>query len=166
MTPRRLTGRGRNRKGFKTGEAAMAEAIFDQINLIVRNMDATLAFYRRLGVDIPETAVWKTPSGIHHVSLKSSGEFDFAFDSRPLAKQYNHGFAAERGRVLIGFRLPTREAVDAVYADMTGHEHQGLQPPYDVFWGARFAIVEDPDGNPVGLMSPSDDAHRGRPPDL
>ena len=144
----------------------MAEAVFDQINLIVRDMDATLAFYRRLGVDIPDTAIWKTPSGIHHVSLKSSGEYDFAFDSHALAKDYNKGFAAERGRVLISFRLPSREAVDAAYANLTGHEHQGLQPPYDVFWGARFAIVEDPDGNPVGLMSPSDAEHRGSPPAL
>jgi catechol 2,3-dioxygenase-like lactoylglutathione lyase family enzyme len=144
----------------------MAEAVFDQINLIVRNMDASLAFYRRIGVDIPETAIWKTPSGIHHMSLKSTGSFDFAFDSHKLARAYNQGFAAERGKVLIGFRLPSREAVDATYADLTAHEHQGLQPPYDVFWGARFAIVEDPDGNPVGLMSPSDDEHRGKPPEL
>ncbi len=144
----------------------MAEAVFDQINLIVRNMDASLAFYRRIGVDIPETAIWKTPSGIHHMSLKSTGSFDFAFDSHKLARAYNQGFAAERGKVLIGFRLPSREAVDATYADLITHEHQGLQPPYDVFWGARFAIVEDPDGNPVGLMSPSDDEHRGKPPEL
>ena len=30
------------------------------------------------------------------------------------------------------------------------------QEPYDAFWGARYAIVEDPDGNAVGLMSPID----------
>jgi catechol 2,3-dioxygenase-like lactoylglutathione lyase family enzyme len=144
----------------------MAEAVFDQINLIVRDMDATLAFYRRLGLDIPDNACWSTPSGIHHVSLKSLAQCDFAFDSHPLARHYNQGFAAERGRVLIGFRLPSRETVDATYADLIGHEHQGLQPPYDVFWGARFAIVEDPDGNPVGLMSPSDRTLGGPPPEL
>ena len=65
--------------------------------------------------------------------------------------------------MLIGFRLPSREAVDATYDELITHEHQGLQPPYDVFWGARFAIVEDPDGNPVGLMSPSDDEHAASP---
>ena len=67
--------------------------------------------------------------------------------------------------MLIGFRLPSREAVDETYADLISHEHQGLQAPYDVFWGARFAIVEDPDGNPVGLMSPSD-GPRSAPPEL
>ncbi len=67
---------------------------------------------------------------------------------------------------MIGFRLPTRDAVDETYADLIAHEHQGLQPPYDVFWGSRYAIVEDPDGNPVGLMSPADGDHRSAPPDL
>jgi len=37
-------------------------------------------------------------------------------------------------------------------------------PPYDAFWGSRFAVVTDPDGNAVGLMSPRDDAFRGPSP--
>ena len=37
------------------------------------------------------------------------------------------------------------------------------QPPYDAFWGARYAVVSDPDGNAVGIMSPVDDAHRSAP---
>ncbi len=41
----------------------MATAVFDQINLVVRNVEASVAFYRRLGVEIPDTAIWRTPSG-------------------------------------------------------------------------------------------------------
>ena len=144
----------------------MAEAVFDQINLVVRDMERSITFYRRLGVRIPEEAIWRTPSGIHHISITSPEVCDFAFDSHKLAREYNQGFEAERGKVLIGFRLPTREAVDETYANLIAHEHQGLQEPYDVFWGARFAIVEDPDGNPVGLMSPSDRARGGPPPNI
>ena len=143
----------------------MAE--FNQVNLVVKDMAATLAFYRRLGVDIPESAIWKTPSGVHHVSVGGAATgASVDFDSPALARHYNQGYAAERGRVILGFGLPSREAVDALFEDLIGHEHQALQPPYDAFWGARYAIVEDPDGNPVGLMSPSDDAHRGPPPEL
>ena len=142
----------------------MAE--FNQVNLVVNDMAATLAFYRRLGVDIPETAIWTTPSGIHHVSMGGADGAGLEFDSPALARRYNRGYAAERGRVILGFGLPSREAVDALFEDLISHEHQALQPPYDAFWGARYAIVEDPDGNPVGLMSPSDDAHRGPPPEL
>jgi hypothetical protein len=31
------------------------------------NPDASIAFYRRLGVDITEDGIWRTPSGIHLV---------------------------------------------------------------------------------------------------
>jgi uncharacterized glyoxalase superfamily protein PhnB len=34
----------------------------------------------------------------------------------------------------------------------------------EAFWGACYAIVEDPDGNPVGIMSPADPAFRSEPP--
>jgi uncharacterized glyoxalase superfamily protein PhnB len=39
-----------------------------------------------------------------------------------------------------------------------------LQAPFDAFWGARYAIVEDPDGIAVGLMSPISANRRSPPP--
>lgn len=41
----------------------------------------------------------------------------------------------------------------------------GRQPPFDAFWGARYAIVADPDGNDVGLMSPVEESRRTWPPE-
>ena len=39
------------------------------------------------------------------------------------------------------------------------------QQPYDAFWGARYAVVSDPDGHGVGIMSPVDPAlRRNEPP--
>ena len=58
----------------------------------------------------------------------------------------------------------SRDAVDERYAELVAAGHPGRQPPYDTFWGARYAVVEDPDGNPVGLMSPVDPARRSAPP--
>ena len=89
------------------------QPVLNQLDLVVRDVDAAVAFYRRLGLDIPESAVWRTASGAHHV-------------------------------------------------DLTGYA--GRQPPYDTFWGARYAVIEDPDGNHVGLMSPIDPARRRAPP--
>jgi uncharacterized glyoxalase superfamily protein PhnB len=68
--------------------------------------------------------------------------------------------------VVIGLKLETREAVDAAYAEVTGAGHKGLQPPYDAFWGARYAIVEDPDGIAVGLMSSIDRTRKTAPPEV
>ena len=42
-------------------------------------------------------------------------------------------------------------------AAFTEHGPHGRQPPYDTFWGARYAIICDPGG---GIMSPSDEARR------
>jgi catechol 2,3-dioxygenase-like lactoylglutathione lyase family enzyme len=147
----------------------MPSPLLQSLNLVVRDMDATLAFYRRLGLEIPAASVWRTATGAHHVDLRLSGGIGLDFDSSELAARYNAGWRETGdgpGRCVIGFSVATREDVDERYAALTAAGYKGLQPPYDAFWGARYAIVEDPDGNPVGLMSPSDPARRGPPPAL
>ena len=67
--------------------------------------------------------------------------------------------------MVIGFALRSREAVDEQYAELTSVGYQARQPPFDAFWGARYAIVADPDGNDVGLMSPVDESRRTWPPE-
>ena len=141
----------------------MAGVRFRQINLVVRDLDETLGFYRRLGVDIPEDAVWAVGGKPHHAKAGGDREVDLEFDSRALAHAYNEGFAAERGRVILGLELESREAVDALWHALIAEGAQGLQPPYDAFWGARYAVVSDPDGNGVGIMSPIDPDRRSAP---
>jgi hypothetical protein len=55
-------------------------------------------------------------------------------------------------------------AVTSEGDEMTAAGYVGRQPPFDAFWGARYAIVADPDGNDVGLMSPIDESRRHWPP--
>jgi uncharacterized glyoxalase superfamily protein PhnB len=127
----------------------------DQVNLVVSDMDSALAFYRRLGVDIPDSMPEWDP---HHRSARVPGGIDFDLDSVEFAKQWDEGTTGPT--CTVGFKFGTRAEVDRVYADLTGAGYRGRQAPYDAFWGARYAIVEDPDGNPVGLMSPIDAAMR------
>lgn len=143
------------------------QPVLNQLNLVVRDMAATLAFYRRLGLEIPETAVWRTASGAHHAEVAMPNGVHLEFDSSALAKSYNAGWQEPAGggtRSVVGFSLPSRAAVDERYAALTAAGYIGRQPPYDTFWGARYAVIEDPDGNHVGLMSPLDPARRGAPP--
>jgi uncharacterized glyoxalase superfamily protein PhnB len=142
---------------------------FTGLNIVARDLQATLAFYRALGIDIPDGKVWSTDSGPHHtegVDIGSGAEVEI--DSEDLARVYNAGYRDAPGAAstVIGFRLPTRDAVDALHARLTAAGYQSRQPPYDAFWGARYAIVADPDGRDVGLMSPSDPARRSPPPAL
>lgn len=141
----------------------------NQLDLVVRDMDATIAFYRALGVDIPDMAIWRTPTGVHHVDITMPGGFIVHFDSAALARVYNSGWREPSGkgtRSVLSFKFPSREDVDRIHDKLTGLGHRSSQPPFDAFWGARYAIVEDPDGNHIGLMSASDPDRRSAPPDL
>ena len=64
------------------------------------------------------------------------------------------------------FRVAHADEVDAVYQRVVALGYTASQPPYYTFWGSRYAIVVDPDGNHVGLMSPPDPTQRGRPPEI
>jgi uncharacterized glyoxalase superfamily protein PhnB len=142
---------------------------FKQIDLVVRDMDATVAFYRALGVEIPDSALWRTPSGVHHVDLTLPGGMVVHFDSPALAAVYNRGWREPTGsgsRFVLTFSVGSREEVDRIHDVLIGKGHASSQPPFDAFWGARYAIVEDPDGNHVGIMSPSDPKRRTAPPSL
>ena len=130
----------------------------DQFNLVVSNMDATVAFYRRLGITIPDT---DPPFQAHHRTAQLDGGVDLDFDSSEFARRWNTGWRGGMG--VLGFKVATRQQVDKIYDDLIGAGYRGQQPPYDAFWGARYAVVEDPDGNAVGIMSPIDPATRSEP---
>jgi len=141
--------------------------ILNGLNLVVRDMDATIAFYRQLGLDIPDANIWCTDSGVHHVEVSTPDGLDLDFDSEPLATQYDAGWIPDTAaRAIMSFSVATRDEVDERFAEMTAAGYAGQQPPYDAFWGARYAIVEDPDGNHVGLMSPVDPARKSAPPSV
>ncbi len=99
----------------------------------------------------------------HHRTADMGGEIDLDLDSTAFASQWDAGWPASQPGVVVGFRVATREDVDDLYEELTGAGYVGQQSPKDAFWGARYAIVLDPSGNAVGLMSPSDPARRTRP---
>ncbi|HEY0383432.1 MAG TPA: VOC family protein [Candidatus Elarobacter sp.] len=139
----------------------MAGPHFDQVNVVVRDMGATLAFYRKLGFDVPDDGQeWPPGSGAKHVEVAFPSGVRLEFDNLPMAKIWHAGWRAKGhgSKTVIGVSLSSREAVDERYAALTAAGYTGCQPPYDAFFGARYAVVEDPDGNDVGLMSPIDPA--------
>ncbi len=141
-----------------------APPVLAQLNLVVADIAASVAFYRLLGLTIDDTH----PYSAHHIDVTMPGGFELALDSVEFARRWDVGWRGVPGaaRNVIGFNLPSRQAVDDRYAALTAAGHRGQQPPCDAFWGARYAVVEDPDGNPVGLMSPIDDDRRSVPPSM
>jgi uncharacterized glyoxalase superfamily protein PhnB len=135
----------------------------DQVNLVVRDVEAARAFYATLGVDFGDQRdpVWS----LHHVSgVPQPGAVDIDLDSVSFAAQWDEGWPGGPG-VVLGFKVDTRHAVDDLVTALSADGAAVQQPPYDAFWGARYAVVTDPEGNAVGIMSPQDDDHRAAPPD-
>lgn len=120
------------------------------VELVVSDMAATLAFYRRLGLAIPPEA-----DAEPHVDVDLGG-LRLAFDTTATILSFDPGWTAPSGghRAALAFACDDPAEVDAVWADLTGAGYEGHLEPWDAFWGMRYAVVHDPDGTPVDLFAP------------
>jgi predicted lactoylglutathione lyase len=132
------------------------------LNLVVADMAASLAFYRRLGIAVPDAQ----DAAAAHVQLRMPGGVSLELDTAESARLWHAGWRADPAgvSVVIGFSLPTREAVDTRYSQLTTAGYAGRQPPFDAFWGAGDEVCRA-DGNDIGLMSPIDESRRAWPPE-
>lgn len=130
-------------------------ARFGGIDVVCKDMNASLAFYRALGMDIPEEKVWSDDKGPQHVDLHFDGGVGFDIDTESLTTGYSPKWAGTGS--MLSFRVDTRDDVDALHDHMVSLGYESHLAPWDAFWGARFAIIVDPDGNHVSLMSPMAD---------
>jgi catechol 2,3-dioxygenase-like lactoylglutathione lyase family enzyme len=120
----------------------------DMVGIATKDMTASLRFYRLLGLPVPE-GVDAEP----HVEV-DLGEFRLAWDTVEILRGVYDGWDEPVGhRVELAFRCSARDEVDAVYGRMTEHGYRGHKAPWDAFWGQRYAIVEDPDGNLLSLYA-------------
>ncbi len=122
---------------------------FDAIGLTVADMSATLDFYRALGLEVPADA-----DGESHVEAPLPGGLRLMFDTVELVQSFSE-YEPPRGghRVSLAFLCGSPSEVDETYATMVEAGHQGRTPPFDAFWGQRYATIADPDGNPVDLFA-------------
>ncbi len=114
-----------------------------------------------LGVEIADTLPeWQR----HHREVAVGDGIDVDLDSAAFAPVWNEGWPTATSGVVVGFRVESRDAVDRLHARVLEAGHRSQQEPSDAFWGARYAVVEDPGGTAIGIMSPVDDARRKPPP--
>lgn len=127
----------------------------DVIGLVVADMAAALAFYRRLGLPAPPDA-----DEAPHVELAIAGGLRLALDTVQTVRSYDPDWTAPSGghRVALSFACDSPADVDAAYADLVGAGYASHKEPWDAFWGQRYAVVHDPDGNAVDLFAALPDA--------
>ena len=123
---------------------------FDLIGIVVADMAASLAFYRMLGLDLPASA-----DGEGHVELTLPGGLRLAWDTVEIVRSFDESWQPPGGGHGIGlaFLCDDPAEVDATYAALVDAGYVGKLPPWDAFWGQRYATVHDPDGNPVDLFA-------------
>lgn len=112
-----------------------------KINIVAKNFAETLKFYRLLGLEISDPK--DQPPGALHAPADMPDGMEFAIDNEFLARIYNAAWRtkAKSTSVLLTASLGSRDEVDTMYARLVSAGYQGHQPPYDAFWGARYAIV-------------------------
>ncbi|MYS95714.1 MULTISPECIES: VOC family protein [Streptomyces] len=126
-------------------------ARFDAIGLVVSDMAASVAFYRRLGFAFPEGA-----ESLPHAEAGLPGGLRLMLDTGETVRSFRPGWQppADGGRTSLALRCDGPEEVDALYGELVGAGCRGELKPWDAFWGQRYAVVLDPDGNGVDLFAP------------
>ena len=122
-------------------------ATLSAIGIVTKDMKESVRFYRLLGVDVPD------PSGDHLDVTLPSG-VALMWDTLELIKQLDPEWVKPAGHpISLAFRCINPKEVDEVYGRITAAGFRGKTPPFDAFWGQRYATVLDPDGNAVDLFA-------------
>lgn len=123
----------------------------DAIALVARDLPATLAFYRRLGLEIPADA-----DSAPHVEIELPGGLRLLVDPVATVASFDPSFdpEADLGGSSLAFACVDPSEVDRVHADLVAAGHPSHLEPFDSAWGQRYATVFDPNGNSVDLFAP------------
>ncbi|MGI8456692.1 MAG: VOC family protein [Propionibacteriaceae bacterium] len=124
---------------------------FDAVEIVVSDMARSLAFYRRLGLDLPTEA-----DADAHVEITLPGGLRLAFDTEDTIRSFDPHWTRPTsggGRQTLAFRCADPAEVDRTYAELTATGVTGHLEPWDAVWGMRYAVVRDPDGHGIDLFA-------------
>lgn len=124
---------------------------FSAAGIVVADMARSLAFYRLLGLDLPADA-----DDAQHVEWELPGGHRLLWDTVDVIRSFDPEWTAPSGghRLALAFACDTPAEVDATFRACVEAGHRGHHEPWDAFWGQRYAVLLDPDGNAVDLFAP------------
>lgn len=119
----------------------------DAIGIVCADIERSKRFYRLLGLDFPESAE-------DHVEATAPGGLRVMLDKLELIRSIDPDWVTPAGRAIgLAFVCDSPRDVDTAYEKVTKAGFRGKTPPFDAFWGQRYATVLDPDGNGVDLFA-------------
>ena len=121
----------------------------DMIGIVVRDMGAALRFYRTLGLDIAHGQ-----DNEPFVQVITPNGYRISWNALEMIKQIDPAWKEPVGhRMELAFKCDSPAEVDAVHARLVQAGYHSHKSPWDAFWGQRYAIVDDPDGNHVSIFA-------------
>jgi catechol 2,3-dioxygenase-like lactoylglutathione lyase family enzyme len=128
----------------------MAEPVVDAVAVTSRDLAASVAFYRRLGLEIPAPG-----AGDKHVEARAaSGGARLMIDDAELIEDILGEAPKPGNHASFALRLARPAEVDRTVAALKGAGDRIVREPWDAVWGQRYAVVEDPDGYRIDLFAP------------
>jgi catechol 2,3-dioxygenase-like lactoylglutathione lyase family enzyme len=123
---------------------------FRVIGLVVEDMAASMAFYRRLGFDLPAGA-----DAEPHVDHQLPGGLRISWDTVGTIQSFTPAYERPTSSgMALAFECADPAEVDSTYKELVGAGAHTEREPWDAFWGMRYATVLDPDGYDVDLFAP------------
>jgi uncharacterized glyoxalase superfamily protein PhnB len=117
------------------------------IGIVASDLGRSIAFYRLLGVDLPE-------DGEGHIEATLPNGTRLMLDEESVIKSFRADWTRETGNQLaLAFECSTPAEVDELYERAKAGGFDTEKEPWDAFWGQRYAQLRDPDGVPVDLFA-------------
>jgi catechol 2,3-dioxygenase-like lactoylglutathione lyase family enzyme len=110
---------------------------FNAIGLSVADLEKSLSFYRRLGLE-------PGPVTGPHAEAALPGGLRLMWDEH---KDRQDG----KGKINLAFACTDAAEVDSTHKSLVEAGYRSEQEPWDAPWGQRYAVILDPDGNGVDL---------------
>ena len=118
------------------------------IGVVVSDMARSIAFYRLLGLDVPDTP------GEGHVDTFLPNGVRFMLDSEEVVRSFRPDWTRETGnQIALALECDGAAEVDEAYRRAVEAGFHGEKEPWDAFWGQRYAQLRDPDGVGVDLYA-------------
>lgn len=120
----------------------------DAIGIVSKNLKESIRFYEILGVCFSEV-------GKDHWEAVTTQGVRIMLDSVDLMKKINPQWEEpKRSGMVLCFKQDSPEKVNKLYSRITEAGFSSMKPPWDAFWGQRYASVLDPDDNQIDIFSP------------
>ncbi|SMY10368.1 VOC family protein [Flavimaricola marinus] len=128
----------------------MPSLILDCVGVTSTDMHRTVQFYELLGFRFPDIG----PEDMHLEAITEPGAVRLMIDSAELATKLIGEPPRPSNGSAFGMLCADPAEVDRVAAAIAEAGFDLPTPPWDAFWGQRYATVADPDGYLIDLFAP------------